>query len=91
MIEAPESFNRICSGFRKGSVPDLEDLDAIVRHVITTRSKLEEWPVLKYFVDHILAVPFNEKDMEDLYYRNSPDYDFVPIKGFYLLLSKALE
>ena len=91
MIEAPESFNRICSSFRKGIVADLKDLDAIVRHVVVTRSKPEERPELKHFVDYVLTVPFSEEYMDKLYYRNSPDYDFIPIKGFYILLSKALE
>ncbi len=91
MIEAPESFNRICSSFRKGIVSDLKDLHAIVRYVVVTRSKPEERLELKHFVYYVLSLPFSEGDMEKLYYRNSPDYHFTPIKGFYILLSKALE
>ncbi len=91
MRKAPAAFNRICAAFQRDMKRgDLEPVE-FIRRIIVDNSKPEEWSELKYFVDYVLRVPYTEKDTEILYYSNSPDYQFFPIKGYYVLLSKALE
>ena len=91
MKKVPQAFNRISAAFQKGLGRVDSDPVEFVRRVIIANSKPEEWPELKDFVDYVLGVPYSEKEMEYLYYSNSPDYHINPIRGYFILLSKSLE